>query len=111
MRTFFAAIAILTITGIFPAMASLGSCATKPCCAHTAKAVDTHPSCCDESAAGSMATATPAAIAQRSTVREPIVMRATMIAPLLITTDDARQPSASRATTRRPPETIAILLI
>jgi hypothetical protein len=48
MRTLLAAVAILTITGVLPAMASLSSCATKPCCAHAAVAIETHPSCCNE---------------------------------------------------------------
>lgn len=110
MRTLFAAIAILTISGLLPAMASLDSCATKPCCAHAAVAIDTHPSCC-ETTTGSM-TASPVALTQRSNVRDhPIVVTSTMITPLLRTSrDNDHRPLGSRAATR-PPGTIAILLI
>gem|GEM_PF-6130540 len=112
MRTLLAAIAILMITGVFPAMASFGSCAAKPCCAHAAAAIDTHSSCCDEAAAGSMTTPGPAALTQRSTVREhPIVITMATIAPPPLTIDrSVHQPRDSRAM-KRPPESIAILLI
>jgi hypothetical protein len=112
MRTLLAAVAILTISGVFPALASLNSCAMKPCCAHAAVAIDTHPSCCNQTTAGSMTAAPPAALTQRSNVRErPIVIASTMIAPLPVTAHNSdHQPLGSRAATR-PPETISILLI
>ena len=114
MRKLFAAVGILIITGVLPAMASLHSCAMKPCCAHAkaAAAIDTHSSCCNEPTAGSMATAKPVTLTHRSNVRErPIVTASTMIAPPLITAhDNDHQHLGSRAA-KRPPETISILLI
>ncbi len=112
MRTLFAAIAILMISGVFPAMASLNSCAMKPCCAHAAVAIDAHPSCCNETTAGSMTTENPAALTQRSDVREgPVLAASALIAPLPVTTGLNDPPNLGSRAATRPPETISILLI
>ncbi|HXH94265.1 MAG TPA: hypothetical protein VNN25_22000 [Thermoanaerobaculia bacterium] len=58
MRRFFIAIVVLSISGALPLMASVGVCATTPCCrAHTASDQSiAAPSCCKET---TCASATP----------------------------------------------------
>jgi hypothetical protein len=112
MRTLFIAVAILTITGVFPAMASLDSCAMKPCCAHEkAIAAAARPACCNETS-GSMTPAKPLGLTQRTGVRErPIVAASATNGPIPTTAHDhARRHVASRSPAR-PPETFSILLI
>ncbi|HXA15609.1 MAG TPA: hypothetical protein VN380_01355 [Thermoanaerobaculia bacterium] len=112
MRTLFIAVAILTTTGVFPAMASLGSCAMKPCCAHEkAIAAIAHPACCNETS-GSMTPAKPFGLTERTSVRErPIVAASATDVPIpALAHDHLRQRAASRSLTRHP-ETISILLI
>src|SRR5260370_41764175 len=111
MRTFFAAVAIVTITGVLPAMASLGSCAVKPCCIHEkgALAIAAHPACCSKTT-GSMATAKPVTLAQRTDVH-PTVAPSISIAPMLMTARDQSGPHPTSRSPKRSPETLSILLI
>jgi len=112
MRRILVAVVILTITGIVPAMASLGSCAMKPCCAHEqAIAIAGHRACCNETS-GSMTPARPVAFTERAGVRRgPIV--ATSAAPATIPVsahDHVRHHLISRSPSP-PPETFSVLLI
>ncbi|HEX7677840.1 MAG TPA: hypothetical protein VF713_06935 [Thermoanaerobaculia bacterium] len=112
MRTLFIAVAILTISGVFPAMASLDTCAMKPCCAQEeAIAAATHPACCNETA-GSMAPAKPVELTQRTIVLErPLAAASATDVPIpAIARGHVRDHAASRSLTRHP-ETISILLI
>src|SRR4029077_16316870 len=87
MRKVFATVALLLITGVFPAMASLGFCATEPCCrSHEKDGVElgTHLPCCNEMSCSTSA-ARPAELARQtknvhaSTLELPIVACAELV--------------------------------
>jgi hypothetical protein len=117
MRTLFVAVAILTITGVFPAMASLGSCAVKPCCAHekAAAAITAHPACCNETTC-STAEAKPVELALQINARAgmldgPVVSTSSIIAPAPITAHGPRHQRLGSPPAKHHPPTLSILLI
>lgn len=114
MRTILIAVIILAVTGVVPAMASLGSCGMKPCCAHenAIAAINGHPACCAGTSPGSMTPAKPVALTHRTSVREhPIAAAPALDVPTTAAArDHVRQYLASRSPAR-PPETFSILLI
>lgn len=112
MRTFLIAVVVLTITGIVPVLASLDSCAMKPCCMHEqAIATASHRACCNETS-GSMTPARPVALTQRTGVREgPLVPPSLMAATIPVTAHDHGRHHSAWRSPLPPPETFSVLLI
>jgi hypothetical protein len=114
MRTLLAVVAIVMITGIFPAMASLGSCAVKPCCVHEKAdlTIAAHPACCSETTAGSMTTSEPVTLVHRNNLRQHTMVSAlAMVAQMPVIVNDQSAPHLTSRSPKRSPETPSILLI